>query len=62
MASRDVATAWSMAQPTSQSVLVRPGGGRGVCGVGRCDPEVERLDYVLHLRLCDGSDRGIPAG
>ena len=36
------------------------GSGRGVCGVGRCNPEAERSDSVLRLGQCDGSDRGIP--
>ena len=37
------------------------GGGRGVCAVGRCDPEMKRSNSVLCLGLCDGSDQGIPA-
>ena len=38
------------------------GDSRGICGVGRCDPEAERSDSVLRLGQCDGGSRGIPAG
>ena len=62
MASRDIDTAWPMADGTPYVTAGTSATGGGVCGVGRCDPDAERSDSVLRLGLCDGSDRGIPAG
>ena len=38
------------------------GDSRGICVIGQCDPEEERLDFALRLGHCDGGSRGILAG